>query len=509
MTKESRNIIYWLCSRLGVNSLLFFVLYLAFIHNSYAQCNVNLNLGNDTVVACGTSLTYSAPSGMDTYDWSTGATSASITVSQPDTYSVTVSQFTGNVVNNGDFSSGNTGFTSSYVVGTGGSWGQLSNPGTYAVTSNTSLVHNNFPSCYDHTTGNATGSMMVVNGSGVAGQNVWQQNITVTPNTDYAFEAWGMSAVASNPAQLSFSINGTQIGSTFNLSSTTCNWQQFYVIWNSGANTTANISIVNQNIAGGGNDFALDDISFSTVCEFSDTVVVTPIPIQLALDSIWLCQGDTTTLGLGINNNSNCSQSTAQYQWSPSTGLSNANVQSPLLTVQPNQVTTSYTLNYSDGCGCNTSDTLTVVVSDIAEPSATITKVLCGVNDGEINVNPQGGFPSFQFSIDSGYTYQNNPIFSNLPVGYYNIRVQDSLGCESAVKLDTIIDPNSPVIDSIRIENVSCFSANNGEIEVFTTGGNSPVSYSIDSGQTYQSVALFQQLNYGQYWVMTQDVNGC
>ena len=75
---------------------------------------------------------------MDTYDWSTGATSASITVSQPDTYSVTVSQFTGNVVNNGDFSSGNTGFTSSYVVGTGGSWGQLSNPGTYAVTSNTS-----------------------------------------------------------------------------------------------------------------------------------------------------------------------------------------------------------------------------------------------------------------------------------------------------------------------------------------------------------------------------------
>lgn len=40
-------------------------------------------------------------------------------------------------------------FTSGYVVGTGGSWGQLSAEGTYAITTDPHLVHSNFSSCSD------------------------------------------------------------------------------------------------------------------------------------------------------------------------------------------------------------------------------------------------------------------------------------------------------------------------------------------------------------------------
>lgn len=189
------------------------------------------------------------------------------------TYKLTIEALTPfNFVNNGDFSSGNTGFTSGYTLGTGGAWGQLSDEGTFAVTTNPSLVHINFASFGDHTTG--TGQMMVINGSATAGVNVWCQTIPVTPNTDYDFSAWSASCVVSNPAILQFAINGVLLGAPHNLPATTGTWTQFHAVWNSGTNTTATICITNQNIMPSGNDFALDDIEFREFCTAEDSVYI-------------------------------------------------------------------------------------------------------------------------------------------------------------------------------------------------------------------------------------------
>src|SRR5690606_8896089 len=152
-----------------------------------------------------------------------------ITVSQPGTYWCISTDTLGNVVVNGDFSQGQTGFQSDYVPGTGGSFGLLSLEGTYAVTSNSNNVHTNFAFCYDHTQGNASGSMLVVNGASAASQNVWRQIVNVQPNTTYIFSIWAMSVVSSNPGQLLFSVNGIPLGNTFTLSPTTCLWQQYSV----------------------------------------------------------------------------------------------------------------------------------------------------------------------------------------------------------------------------------------------------------------------------------------
>src|ERR1019366_9768471 len=117
--------------------------------------------------------------------------------------------------------------------------------------------------------------MMIVNGAGVANVSVWCQTINVLPNTNYAFSCWGQSVSAGSPAELQFSINGGLIGPVFTFAFNVCIWQQFYSIWNSGANTMASICIVNQNTATSGNDFALDDISFNGICDVTDTVLVT------------------------------------------------------------------------------------------------------------------------------------------------------------------------------------------------------------------------------------------
>jgi gliding motility-associated-like protein len=194
-------------------------------------------------------------------------------VNQTTTYTLTVSGLgSSNLIYNGDFNLGLTGFTSNYVPGTGGTWGPLSAEGTFAVSTNSNLTHTQFANCTDHTGG---GSMLVVNGAGVPNQNVWCQTVAVTPGTAYSFSMWATSVVSAAPAILQISINGSLLGSPFQLPSATCQWNQFFQLWNSGASTTATICIVNQNTQVGGNDFALDDIAFGPVCQETTEVTIT------------------------------------------------------------------------------------------------------------------------------------------------------------------------------------------------------------------------------------------
>ena len=174
-----------------------------------------------------------------------------------------------NLVINGDFSTGNQSFVSDYTW-TNRANSVIYNPNSYeesvmmseahySVVNNPNNIHDHFSNCNDRS---GAGNMMVVNGSYRMGAVVWQQKIQVEPNKTYLFSCWLSSAHPSSPAQLKFSINGELLGNPILASSYTCDWKQFYTSWESGDLTEITISIVNQNIARGGNDFILDDITF-------------------------------------------------------------------------------------------------------------------------------------------------------------------------------------------------------------------------------------------------------
>jgi hypothetical protein len=159
-----------------------------------------------------------------------------------------------NLIVNGDFEAGNTGFSSDYTY----SPGNIGPQGVYDVLSDPSSAHPLATSYGDHTSG--SGLMMAVNGATTAGLAVWSQSVAVTTNTDYAFSAWVASWWHDSPAELQFLINGNPVG-IFNASSTTGDWQEFSTTWNSGSDTTATVEIVDLNTDSGGNDFTLDDLS--------------------------------------------------------------------------------------------------------------------------------------------------------------------------------------------------------------------------------------------------------
>lgn len=271
------------------------------IANAQAQCNQNSapDLGNDTILCPGNTLQLdlSGLTNNPILTWDNGTNAVTRTISAAGTYFVEARYLSTNLVVNGDFQLGNNNFLTDYIVGTGGAYGLLSNPGTYAISTSPNLVHNNFSFCGDHTTG--TGNMMIVNGANVPGTDVWCQTVNVTPNTDYEFSTWASNALNDpNIAQLQFTINGVNLGTPFSTATVGCSWTQFFEIWNSGTNTTAQICITNLNSSGGGNDFMIDDISFAPVCIFNDTIVVdynaTPVfTLPTVLDD---CQGATLTL---------------------------------------------------------------------------------------------------------------------------------------------------------------------------------------------------------------------
>lgn len=220
-----------------------------------------------------------------------------------------------NLINNGDFEAGNSGFSSDYIE----SPGNLYPEGVYEVLPNPQASHPNFSPCPDHTSG--AGNMMAVNGAGMPNLNVWCQTVTVMPNTEYAFSAWVATLVSASPALLQFSINGSVIGPIFSPPPSTCNWVNFYTTWNSGSSSSATICIVNQNTTLGGNDFALDDIVFSPICTATDTVEVKIVNITAIANppiSVIPCEGANVSLnGIGSSTGTDIS-----YNWKRPTATS-------------------------------------------------------------------------------------------------------------------------------------------------------------------------------------------
>jgi hypothetical protein len=193
-----------------------------------------------------------------------------------------------NIVVNGDFELGNTGFTNGYVY-VAPAPGNINTEGEYTVGPDPSAVsiYGDWAKFGDHTSG--TGNMLIANGSPNANTSVWTQTVAVLPNTNYVFSFWGATLNSSSASQsvLQPFINSSAVGGAFTLPVNGGIWTQDSVSWFSGANTTALLTIIDTNTARGFNDFALDDISLngrnSTVPDGGSTAML------LSVGLAWLC----------------------------------------------------------------------------------------------------------------------------------------------------------------------------------------------------------------------------
>ena len=160
----------------------------------------------------------------------------------------------GGLIVNGNFEQGNTGFTTQYTYTE-----DLTLPGTIVVDRDPN-GHNPFAVSYgDHTSGR--GKMLIANGAATDEVTVWQQTVSVTPNTHYVFCYW-LSNWTDNDirlAQIKCTVNGVDIGVGW-APAAVGQWIFVFHRWNSGSNTQATIKLIDKIRAEVSNDFAIDDI---------------------------------------------------------------------------------------------------------------------------------------------------------------------------------------------------------------------------------------------------------
>jgi hypothetical protein len=305
----------------------------------------------------------------DFYSLEEDPTISNSTTDMSGTYTVYTNALSGiNLITNGDFEDGNSAFTSSYTYidssSSTGIYGALSDEGYYTVVEDPSNTHTNFYDCEDHT---SNGSMqMVINGADVTDVIVWSQTVNVVANTYYQFSYWVQSVELNNPSELQLYVNGEMAGSTYTASESTCDWNQYFYNWDSGSETEAVLSLINQNEEVGGNDFALDDIVFQHTCTASASVEVsvasgfTPDVSISADPSGTICTGDYVTFtATAVNGGTSPS-----YQWySDGSAISGA-------------ISSTYTLaspTNGEVISCEMTSSLTCLTSSATATSESIT----------------------------------------------------------------------------------------------------------------------------------------
>ncbi len=239
------------------------------------------------------------------------------------------------------------------------------------------------------------------------------------------------------------------------------------------------------------------------VCEDTASITIFVSEIDAGNDTL-VCEGDS--IQLQPTALQSCNQGSGTFTWTPTTGLSNPYILNPV--AQVNQ-TITYTITYNDPCGCILEDSVTIFVNNMTAPNGVLTQPDCGLNNGEILVQNNGGSSPFTYSIDGGTSYFIDSLFTGLSLGYYGLMVQDSIGCVSPMQVDTLLNPGAPVIDSVDYEDLSCFQALDGIIYAFGSGGTAPLEFSIDSGLTFQGSGLFTGLDSGWYNVVVRDDSSC
>lgn len=171
-----------------------------------------------------------------------------------------------NLIKNGSFQDGLSGFYTDYKKNTSKDWFA----GSLYVTDKPNDVHNNYRLCLDSSFKNL-GKMLVVDGAQDRNKTIWQQTVALESNKEYYFSLFFATLLKPNPAQLDITINNQRLSKPFNYEYQHCRGSIYFCFWSSGPNKSADIRIRASTTELMGNDFVIDNIQLFS-CTKSKTI---------------------------------------------------------------------------------------------------------------------------------------------------------------------------------------------------------------------------------------------
>lgn len=464
-----------------------------------------------TTICSGQATTLTATSG-NSYLWSNGATTQSITVNSATTYTVTVTfpggctasasvavntntnptpSITGNnSICQGQSSTLSAGSYTSYLWSTGSTSANISanTSGIYTVTVTDAngctgsttfnlTVNPNPTPAITGTTAFCQGGNSTLSAGGGYTNYLWSTGATtptlnVTTGGTYSVtvtNGYGCSASASLPITV-YSLPAPVINGPAGIcpgasaALTTGSFAAY--VWSTGSNSqtinttvpgTYAVTVIDAN-------GCVDSVSYTLAAYTNPTPVIT--------GTAAICQNQSSLLDAG---------SFASYNWS--TGASTQ-------TISVTQSGT-YSVTVTNTTGCSATASFAVLVNPLPTPAITGINAFCSGDSSQLTVS--GNYPSYLWSTGAS----SSAVTVNAG-GNYVVTVTDANGCTaSASQSITVWNLPSPVItgdDNICI----------GESSTLTTGNYA--SYQWSTGASTDSITTTTA---GNYVVTVTDMNGC
>ena len=164
----------------------------------------------------------------------------------------------------------------------------------------------------------------------------------------------------------------------------------------------------------------------------------------------------------------------------------------------------NYTLNVTDGRGCNAS--LSQAISQPSTPiasQATLDDVDCfGDASGSVNPGITGGTAPYTYAWSN---LTNAPILSNVIAGAYGLTLTDNKGCQETYTF-TVTQPQSALAISLVSSPVLCHGDATGSVVSSVQGGTGGYSYAWSNSSTNANVT---NVTAGNYTLVVTDSKLC
>jgi len=245
--------------------------------------------------------------------------------------------------------------------------------------------------------------------------------------------------------------------------------------------------------------FATGEIDIIDGIEYPIIEIAVPDPIQCNISEVTI---DAT---------GSLSGNTISHQWYDSDN--NPILGETSLTLTTTEAGTYYIESIDSSNGCQNIEDITVI-ENLDYPTAEAGNQIsidCITEEVDLSSagSTEGEFISYTWTNASGQVISNNTSPTVVESGLYYLEVIDEEnGC---INIDSVLvlDPITPQIDDIIIEDPLCFGERNGIIEILTViGGTAPYNYSLNFGAV-STVPYFENLSAGVYTISIEDANGC
>lgn len=166
----------------------------------------------------------------------------------------------------------------------------------------------------------------------------------------------------------------------------------------------------------------------------------------------------------------------------------------------PSGSTVQMTYTKTNQYGCTQSNNLFFTLHQPPVLDVTSSSSDCNQHTGTASVEISNGLPPYSIYWNTG---SDQATVQDLTPGQYMVSVTDANGC---ISTETSIVETNGLAQTGIVEGTSCYGLNDGSIQITTSGGVAPLSYSWSNGATSKDLSGLER---GPYELTITDAEGC